>query len=159
MAGKEPDLSDPKVREQIRKERKKMDCNGIYRGTARDIKASIDVLKYVKAELGFGSRALNELGQHAIVIGQARKELCELYKSTPDFTYKEYLAQTDKNNAMIVKLFTLAEKAQTAGEQSKDPKIAQSADFRKRQGELKTQLASLNADMKEFIQQTRPLLA
>ncbi len=157
--GKEPDYSDPKVREQILKERRKIDCKGIYKGTARDIKASVDVLKYVKAELGFGEKALASLSERATIIGQARRELCELYKSTPDFTYKEYLAQADKNNAMIVKLFALAELAQTAAEQGKDPAIGKSADFRKRQGELKTQLASLNVDMKEFIQKTGPLLA
>jgi hypothetical protein len=159
MAGRGSDLSDPKVREQVLKERKKMDCKDIFKGTARDIKASVDVLKYVKAELGLGERALATLSERATIIGQARRELCELYKSTPDFTYKEYLAQTDKNNAMIVKLFALAEAAQTAAEQGKDPTIAKSADFRQRQATLKEQLASLNQQMEKFIEQTKPLLA
>jgi len=159
MAGKEPDTSDPKVREQILKERKKMDCKGIFKGTAKDIKASIDVLKYVKAELGFGDKALATLSERATIIGQARYELCTLYKSSPDFTYKEYLSQTDKNNAMIVKLFALAEAAQTAAEQGKDKTIAKSADFRQRQAALKEQVVSLNQQMAKFIQDTGPLLA
>jgi len=159
MTGKERDVSDPKVREQIIKERKKIDCAGIFKGTAKDIKASVDVLKYVKVELGFGERALATLNAQATIIGQARRELCELYKSTPEFTYKEYLDQADKNNAMIVKLFALAESAQTAAEQGKDKTIAQSADFRQRQAALKEQVESLNTQMGKFIERKERLLA
>ncbi len=156
-AGKEPDLFDPKVRKQILDERRKIDCKGIYKGTARDISASLDVLKHVKTQLGFGEKTLATLSERATLVGQARRELCELYKSTPEFTHTEYLAQADKNNAMLVKLFSLAEAAQTAAEQRKDGTIAKSADFRERQAELKKQLASLNQQMEKFNQRTERL--
>ncbi|MBI2955784.1 MAG: hypothetical protein HYY26_00590 [Acidobacteria bacterium] len=156
---KELDTSDPMVRKQILEERKKMDCKGIFKGTAKDIKASLSVLDQVKAELGFGEKVLAALSTRATIIGQARKELCELYKCTPEFGYKEYLAQADKNNEMIVKIFALAEIAQTLAGQAKDKTIAASAEFEKKQRALKAELNSLNSDMGAFIKQERKLLA
>jgi len=111
------DLKDPKVRKMILAERKRMDCNGLYRQTQLKVDAQLKLLNKMEATAGVTPQTIANLTETTTALGQKRKEFCELYKSDPTFTKDDYfrvfgeLDQRDSDVALILARITGAKSA------------------------------------------------
>lgn len=105
------DLTNPTVRKMLLKERKRLNCKGIYQQTRLKFDAQLKLLNKLQASASIGSEVLASLTEMTILLGQKRREFCELYKVTPDLTKDDYFrvyGELDKTDSDVALLFRYA---------------------------------------------------
>lgn len=105
------DLTDPAVRKMLLKERKGLVCKGIYQQTRLKVEARLKLLNKLEASGGVNPEKLASLTEVTTALGQKRREFCELYKVTPEFTKDDYFrawGEFDKSDSDVELLFRYA---------------------------------------------------
>ena len=105
------DLTNPTVRKMLLKERKPMNCKGIYQQTRLKLEARLNLLNRLQASAGVSPEKLASLTEVTTALGQKRREFCELYKVTPELTKDDYFrvyGELDKSESDVALLFRYA---------------------------------------------------
>jgi len=125
------DLSKIENRREVLKERKGMDCGGIYKQTQLKVDAVLTLADKFQASAGLTPEAIVQMNATTTAIGQKRREFCELYKSTPEFNKEEYfrvygeLSASESDMNMLFKAITGRDGSAQGGERKVSALIGQ----------------------------------
>lgn len=104
------DLTNPATRKMILQERKSMNCAGIYEQTRRKFSADLKVTDKFSGSVGVNNDALVTLTELATVLGQKRRDFCEMYRVTPEMMPEDYfrafgeLNKTESDLTLLVRV-------------------------------------------------------
>jgi len=92
----------------VLEERKNLDCAGIYKQTQLKLDAQLKLLTKLEATAAIGSQTVASLTETTTILGQKRREFCELYKVTPEFAKDDYFrvyGELDKGESDLEVVF------------------------------------------------------